>query len=686
MISYESSNNGHCLRLGGETTQTNPGAGLQICFGTFEHKHPCSVALNGKTTVYTGVMKATSNTSTSNTTSSNDEAETPPVFYEFPKAFAEAPLTMASPNAGAYWFNDALANASTLSRVDFCMNEKHTKANPVNVSGNYIAIGKYGSTDIAKISTALAASDIRAYWNEASNAVRILGATTTENGQQTVQAVQIVFGNLSVSGKFKQFNTSLYRLNASINKAFSKAFSSTPAVFAAPSMKCRDWADSSKFSHPYWFGGISATSSEISTLSVYTNADYAKTVYGRYIAIGLSDNTVTGWDEVPISLTQGANGGYALRFGNDAGGMQLAFGDINFNDRKIQKPLNDVASNIYTAFKEAPAYEAATDMYFPKAFCESPSTVIMTSKACRTNDSNGDVEFLNPYWFGDAASDAVSIFNTDLYTNKAFTTDQDVYAKYLAVGRYSAKADWARPFILKALSYKGADTVDSKDIQTYFLDRYDAIFNHTRTSDNGWCSEFASVVLHESMQAPINEYPYSTYVKRFIQQFSYPDPKRPAYDDTKVNSGTSKFYLGTYDQKTKTTAFHLGKIDSALNEHTYYHYGDTTTAGNDLRFSCTELGIKDVTPQIGDLIFFGHSKSCHTGIVINVNGSHIFTVEGNVDEKQLDIGTSTKNTVLHVRRKISADSSKTNKDRVVGIGDVYACHAALKAKLNASKG
>ncbi len=309
--------------------------------------------------------------------------------------------------------------------------------------------------------------------------------------------------------------------------------------------------------------------------------------------------------------------------------------------------------------------------------------MIVAAQPCRDTD---DKTFLHPYWFGDAVSDAVSIFNTDLYTNAQFKTDQDVYAKYLAVGRYSAKADWARDFILKALSYKGAETVDSKKIKTYFLDRYDAIFNHTRTSDGGWCSEFASVVLHEAMQAPINEYPYSTYVKRFIQQFSYPDPKRPAYDDKKVSSSTSKFYLGTYDQKAKTTAFHVGKIDSSYNENTYYSYGGTTDAGNDLHFSCTELGIKDVTPQIGDLIFFGHSKSCRTGIVINVNGSHIFTVEGNVSEKQIGIGTGTDHRVYHGRRKISADSSDTNKDRVVGIGDVYACHAALKAKLNASKG
>ena len=309
--------------------------------------------------------------------------------------------------------------------------------------------------------------------------------------------------------------------------------------------------------------------------------------------------------------------------------------------------------------------------------------MIVAAQPCRDTD---DKTFLHPYWFGDAASDAVSIFNTDLDTNAQFKTDQDVYAKYLAAGKYTAKSDWARDFILKALSYKGDATVDSTDIQTYFLDRYDEIFNHTRTSDGGWCSEFASVVLHEAMQAPINEYPYSTYVKRFIQQFSYPDPKRPAYDDKKVSSSTSKFYLGTYDQKDKTTAFHVGKIDSSYNENTYYSYGGTTDAGNDLHFSCTELGIKDVTPQIGDLIFFGHSKSCRTGIVINVNGSHIFTVEGNVSEKQIGIGTGTDHRVYHGRRKISADSSDTNKDRVVGIGDVYACHAALKAKLNASKG
>ena len=388
---------------------------------------------------------------------------------------------------------------------------------------------------------------------------------------------------------------------------------------------------------------------------------------------------MTPWSVTNCTLTPESFGflGFLL--------YQLAFGDFGFGDREIFTTLNGVDSTIYTAFKKAPAYDAskrtldAQKMYFPRAFCESPSTMVMMSNAVDAPT------FKNSHWFGDAASDAVSMFNVDFYTNKKFNSLRNVQGKYLAVGRYSAKSDWARDFILKALSYKNTSGFGKISPQEHFLDRYDEIFNHKRKSDNGWCSEFASVVLHESMQASINEYPYSTYVKGFIQQFSYPDPERPAYDDKKVSSGTSKFYLGTYNQKDKTTAFHVGKIDSSYNENTYYSYGGTTDAGNDLHFSCTELATKDVTPQIGDLIFFGHSKSCHTGIVINVNGSHIFTVEGNVDEKQLDIGTSTKNTVLHVRRKISADSSKTNKDRVVGIGDVYACHAALKAKLNASK-
>ena len=335
-------------------------------------------------------------------------------------------------------------------------------------------------------------------------------------------------------------------------------------------------------------------------------------------------------------------------------------------------------SSIYTAFKEAPAYKTTTDMYFPKAFCESPSTMIVAAQPCRDTD---DKTFLHPYWFGDAASDAVSMFNVDFYTNKKFNSLRNVQGKYLAVGRYSAKSDWARDFILKALSYKDMTNMsEDQIIGDYFLDRYDDLFHHKSTPGSGWCSEFASVVLHESMQAPINEYPYSTYVKGFIQQFSYPDPERPAYDDKKVSSSTSKFYLGTYDQKDKTTAFHVGKIDSSYNKNTYYSYGGTTDAGNDLHFSCTELGIKDVTPQIGDLIFFGHSDSCHTGIVINTNGSYVFTVEGNVSEDQIGIGTGTDHRVYHGRRKISA--SKTKDGRMVGFGDTYACHMALKAKLD----
>ena len=383
---------------------------------------------------------------------------------------------------------------------------------------------------------------------------------------------------------------------------------------------------------------------------------------------------MTPWSVTNCTLTPESFGflGFLL--------YQLAFGDFGFGDREIFTTLNGVDSTIYTAFKKAPAYDAskrtldAQKMYFPRAFCESPSTMVMMSNAVDAPT------FKNSHWFGDAASDAVSMFNVDFYTNKKFNSLRNVQGKYLAVGRYSAKSDWARDFILKALSYKNTSGFGKISPQEHFLDRYDEIFNHKRKSDNGWCSEFASVVLHESMQASINEYPYSTYVKGFIQQFSYPDPERPAYDDKKVSSGTSKFYLGTYNQKDKTTAFHVGKIDSSYNENTYYSYGGTTDAGNDLHFSCTELGIKDVTPQIGDLIFFGDSHACHTGIVINTNGSYVFTVEGNVSEDQIGIGTGTDHRVYHGRRKISA--SKTKDGRMVGFGDTYACHMALKAKLD----
>ena len=338
-----------------------------------------------------------------------------------------------------------------------------------------------------------------------------------------------------------------------------------------------------------------------------------------------------------------------------------------------------VDSTIYTAFKKAPAYNAskrtldAQKMYFPRAFCESPSTMIVAAQPCRDTD---DKTFLHPYWFGDAASDAVSIFNTDLYTNKAFTTDQDVYAKYLAVGRYSAKADWARDFILKALSYKGADTVDSKKIKPYFLDRYDEIFNHKRKSDNGWCSEFASVTLHESKTGDGNTYPNASTVKGFARELS--------------RNGASDPKTQLYVAADENTHFFPAVRDAQVNSESKYIFGGTKTnaAGEkvNLQFSCTALSESasdSVKPEIGDLIFFGHSKSCHTGIVINVNGSHIFTVEGNVSEKQIGIGTGTEHRVYHGRRKISANEA--NDGRMVGFGDTYACHMALKAKLDTSE-
>ena len=630
MIFYKNDNGDRCLRLGSEN------AGIQLSFGYFSHSRPCSVALNGNSTVYTGKCQS--------------DGEDP-MFNQFPTEFSEAPLAVATPYVGKYWFGDVAATATTLSRVDFFMNEKHTKSNMVSIGGNYIAIGKYGSTDAAKISAALATDDVRAYWKEGSTAIRILVPGLD-------YAIQLISGSISSTGTFSKMNSSLYRTTIKMTgtDTYSEAFSGYPVMVVTPSMKCRTWKSADTFAHPYWFGGVNADQTHIEELDVYSNSALnSQSIYGRYIAIGRSSAAVTGWTKVPVSLEyDSTTQAYALRFGNEEGGVQLAFGEINFKDRKIQKPLNDVASNIYTAFKEAPKYKSDEALYFPKAFCESPSTMIVAAQPCRDTD---DKTFLHPYWFGDAASDAVSIFNTDLYTNAQFKTDQDVYAKYLAAGKYTAKSDWARDFILKALSYKGSDTVDSKDIKTYFLDRYDAIFNHTRTSDGGWCSEFASVTLHDGKDGDGNTYPNATTVKGFARELS--------------RNGASDPKTQLYVAADENTHFFPAVRDAEVNSKSKYIFGGTKTnaAGEkvNLQFSCTALSESagdSVEPEIGDLIFFNESAACHTGIVVNVNGSYVFTVEGNVDEKHTGMGSKEVNTVLHVRRRLTG----TNRRKLVGIG------------------
>ena len=309
-------------------------------------------------------------------------------------------------------------------------------------------------------------------------------------------------------------------------------------------------------------------------------------------------------------------------------------------------------SSIYTAFKEAPAYETTTDMYFPKAFCESPSAVIMAAQPCRDTD---DKTFLHTYWFGDAASDAVSIFNTDLYTNKAFTTDQDVYAKYLAVGRYSAKADWARDFILKALSYKRENYVGNVVLKTYFMKEYNRIFNTEFDITKGWCSEFASVTLHESKLEDGISYPHEISVRRFVSELSDKHRFFMITKDSLAADSTHPFVPATKDATFDKSHPVFGAIRKSDQK--------------DFRFSCTKAAGNPVIPEIGDIIFFNTSATCHTGIVINTNGSYVFTVEGNVSEASAGIGTKTDNTVLHRRRKITV--TEGNVDRMVGIGKVY---------------
>ena len=649
MIFYKNDNGDRCLRLGSEN------AGIQLSFGYFSHSRPCSVALNGNDTVYTGKCQS--------------DGEDP-MFKKFPTEFSEAPLAVATPYVGKYWFGDVAATATTLSRVDFFMNEKHTKSNKISVGGNYIVIGKYGSTDAAEISAALATDDVRAYWKEGSNVIRILVPGLD-------YAIQLISGSISGTGSFTQMNSSLYRATIKMadTETYSEVFSGYPVMVVTPSMKCRAWNSADTFAHPYWFGGVNADQTHIEELDVYSNSALSsQSIYGRYIAVGRSSATVTDWTEVPVSLEYDTDThAYALRFGNEEGGVQLAFGEINFSDRKIQKPLNDVTSNIYTAFKEAPAYDAEqrTDgqqkMYFPRAFCESPSTMIVAAQPCRDTD---DKTFLHPYWFGDAASDAVSIFNTDLYTNAQFKTDQDVYAKYLAVGRYSAKADWARDFILKALSYKGVKKIDGDSIGNYFLKRYEDLTGKQQTNV-GWCSEFASVTLNDAKAADGMPYPYRASVLAFTKKFS------ASKTDPQLYIAVEKSVDGE-----KTIVFEPATVDDTLNESN--HYGRVRSSdGKDFRFSCTEISSTPAQvsahasmPETGDLIFFDTSAACHTGIVINTNGSRVFTVEGNVSMEESVMGTDTAKTVIHRRRKISVQHKKASEtsisdDKMVGVGKVY---------------
>ena len=621
MISYETTTGTdlHNLRMG------TSDAGVQISFGSFSGSRPCSVALNnasGSNCIYTGVGK----------NATNDICPT------FPQAFAEAPTALATPQAGTYWFGDALASTNAITRLDFYTNKKYTSTSALSVGGHYIAIGKYGSTDIG---TAL--NDVRAYWN-GDHDIRIPVDDST--------AIQISSGSLSKSGTFAAMNSTLYRASINPAKNFSNAFSSTPKVFISPSMKCREWDNDTKFSHPYWFGGVTADSTRITQLDAYTNKSIgSKTIYGRYIAIGLCANNVSGWTQVPVSLTKGGNGGYVLRFGN-AEGMQLAFGEIHFNDRKIQKQLNDATSaNIYTAYKEAPAYKNNEPMYFVKAFSESPSTVVMTNMACRHNDANGKAVFDHPYWFGDAASDAVCIMNLDLYTNNKYTTDQDVYAKYLAAGCFSASADEGAKVIRNALTWMNEK-------------HKDALYND-QWPDN---VSFSNIPIG---QAILMDY---TAMKGLIgksgAQISFNSAGKPLDKDGNVNS-----INGWCSEFASVMAENAG-IDEAVfpREPSVSKFKDslgnhycTPVMESDKSLSGTFQG--NIVPAVGDLLFTQGTEAGHTCLVINANGSYVYTIEGN----RKDPNESSNGELYHIvrrdRRRIKGTPEGDNRT-ILAIGSI----------------
>lgn len=620
MATYKSESNSHSLRMGGSN-------GVQICFGSFSGNRPCTIGLNNVDTIYTGVTK-------------KDDSTDNGTLQDFAEDFGSNPFIMAAPTVSDCWYGDILAeDKSHPTRLDFY---RHSSKSSVAVDGKYLAIGAIKSTFPSGT-----LSDVTAYWNGA-NTVRIVA-------EGLDGTVQICSGSISNTGTFASLGNNIYCTSIKASKDFEETFASNtvPVVLTSPSMKCRKWGDDDTFTHPYWFGGVTASNSVITSLNVYTNKSISKqSIYGRYIAIGLANNNVSGWTKVSVSLSTGSRGEYVLRFNDDASGsgMQIAFGNISYGDRKIQKALNG-SSNIYTAYKEAPAYTDEAIMYFSKAFSESPSTILVPAARCRTASKT----FANPYWCGDAASDAVSIFDLDIYTNYKFTTAQSVEVKYLAAGQYTAKSDWARDFILNALSYKNKTHVNGREIGEYIVQKYKGFTGSNEDDGSAWCSEFASVTLHDGKNDTAKSYPHHIAVRGFVEDFS---------GNTKTPVEATQFYL-----LNKSLEFVAATKDKTLNESSDYMYGGIRNSdGKDLRFSCTLVsGGATVEPEIGDLIFFAESESCHTGIVINKNGSYIFTVEGNVTNDDGD------KAVLHLRKKITATKGS---GCIAGIGKVYEQHLA----------
>ena len=272
----------------------------------------------------------------------------------------------------------------------------------------------------------------------------------------------------------------------------------------------------------------------------------------------------------------------------------------------------------------------------------------MMSKAVDTST------FDNAHWFGDAASDAVSIFNTDLYTNAQFKTDQDVYAKYLAAGKYTADSDTAAPLIREALAHLdnepitgltwydgtalGSLPISKGILAEYTINRHnenpkskDQIeFDQLKpayTAISGWCSEFASVMADHVLGSNSTNSPF---------------PRRASFRAFK---------------KALSGAYYSTPSDEL----------DDAKSSNDV----------PITPKVGDLLFTrGQSKNSETGkynghtcMVINANGSYVFTIEGNRKNPSGASGT-VNNIVKRERRKIKGTNPDSGKDTIWGIGSI----------------
>lgn len=597
-----------CVIIGGT-------GGVQICTGKVTTKRPASKQLNGNSSIYTGYD---TNVAT------------------FANEFGSVPVVMVAPKGANYWLGDAMASTSAITRIDFYTNARFAQAdndNRLEVTFEYMAIGNAGS-----IPSGMTSYDAYPKYKSGEECIQIPYSSTA--------GIQICSGTFKTSGAVtisSQVNgkSNIYTLRTDVvADDFPCAFAGTPKLFASPSLPCRTWKKTSTFDHSYWFGTTSADTNGISVIKqrVFSNYNVKKVIYGRYIAIGTYnpssstgswvDGSATYESDSDILPNNSSNVAYSLRVGGSSAGVQIAFGNFERTGSDVSKALNG-ESTIYNGYER--------DICgFNRSFDGSPSTIITPNYACRDSSDN----YVHPYWFGDAVSSTIGIVNMDMYTNKSISSGH-IYGKYISMGAYSAESDKLYKFLKEAQVCVDVKTVDNYNwngtlyddlpIAKVIMYEYWSKVSPDKenihqppaktTSVPGWCSEFASVM---AIRANIDE-------KYF--------PRAASTDDF---------------QDALKTQYYTPEV-----------IYNTTTKENELTGYFVNSNNERVTPEPGNLMFTAGQGAGHTCIVVNVNGSYVYTIEGNRggDDNPMN------NYPRGDRRRIKG-SQETGHNEIIGLGRV----------------